>query len=88
MQSGDLVHCWAHWAGWGAVLGRKFYILGVAGYNKSIWDVLALEGEREEAGEHLWGDRLLGSFPIRDSFPIRQVVPVGLPWARFCSRAR
>ena len=51
MQSGDPVHCWAHWAGWGAILGGKFYILGVAGYNKSIWDVLVLEGEREEAAE-------------------------------------
>ena len=49
MESGDSVHCWAHWAGWGAFLGGKFYILGVAEYNKPIWDVLALEGEREEA---------------------------------------
>ena len=53
MESGDCVHCWAHWAGWGVFLGGKFYILGVAGYNKPIWDVLALEGEREEARERL-----------------------------------
>jgi len=33
----------------GCVGGRKLYILGVAGYNKPIWDVLALEGKREEA---------------------------------------
>jgi hypothetical protein len=39
--------------------GGKLYILGVAGYNTPIWDVLALQGEREEAGERLWGDRLL-----------------------------
>jgi len=39
--------------------GSKLYILGVAGYNKPIWDVLAPQGEREEAGERLWGDRLL-----------------------------
>jgi hypothetical protein len=35
--------------------GRKLYILGVAGYNTPIWDVLALQGEREEAGEHIYG---------------------------------
>jgi len=28
----------------------KLYILGVAGYNKPIWDVLALQGEQEKAG--------------------------------------
>ena len=26
--------------------GQKLYILGVAGYNKPIWDVLAFQGER------------------------------------------
>ena len=35
----------------GMMGGQKLYILGVAGYNKPIWDVLALQGEREEAGE-------------------------------------
>ena len=65
------------------ILGGKLYILGVAGYVTPIWDVLAPQREQEEAGEHLWGDRLLGIFPIRDSFPIRQAVPVGLPRARF-----
>jgi len=49
-QSGDCAHCWAHWARLGAILGGKFYILGVAGYNTPIWDVLALQGVREEAG--------------------------------------
>ena len=52
-----------------------------------IWDVLAPQREREEAGERLWGDILLGILPIRDSFPIRQAVPVGLS-AWFCSWAR
>ena len=37
----------------GGIWGGKLYILGVAGYNKPIWDVLALEGEREEAAECL-----------------------------------
>ena len=30
--------------------GGKLYILGVAGYNRPIWDVLALQGVWEEAG--------------------------------------
>ena len=38
---------------------QKLYILGVAGYNKPIWDVLALEGEQEEAAEHLWGAKFV-----------------------------
>ena len=42
---------------------QKLYILGVAGYNKRIWDVLALEGEREEAGEHIHGPKLINFFP-------------------------
>jgi hypothetical protein len=54
------------------------YISGVARYNKLIWDVLALEGEREEAGERLCGAKLINSFPIR------QTVPDGLARARFC----
>ena len=59
------------------MLGRKFYISGVAGYNTPIWDVLALQGVQEEAGEHMYGDRLIIFFPIR------QAVPGGLAWAQF-----
>jgi len=40
-----------------------------------------LQGVREEVRERLWGDRLLGSFPIR------QAVPGGLAWAQFGSWA-
>jgi len=54
------------------------YISGVAGYDTPIWDVLAPKGEREEAGERLWGDRLLLFFQIR------QAVPVGLDLAQDC----
>ena len=57
--------------------GGKLYILGVAGYNTPIWDVLALQRVWEEAGEHLCGDRLINFFSIR------QAVPGGLAWARF-----
>jgi len=46
---GWCAHCW------GLIGGGKFYILGVAGYNTPIWDVLALQGEREEAGERFHG---------------------------------
>ena len=53
-------------------MGRKLYILGVAGYDTPIWDVLALQGVQEEVGEHMYGDRLIIFSPIR------QVVPVGL----------
>jgi len=59
----------------------KFYILGVAGYNTPIWDVLALQGEREEAGERLH------SAKFENYVLIRKAVPVGLPWAWFCSWA-
>ena len=47
----------------GGIWGRKLYILGVAGYNKRIWDVLVLEGEWEEAGEHIHGPKLINFFP-------------------------
>ena len=47
----------------GGILGGKLYILGVAGYNRPIWDVLALQGEREEAGEHVYGPKLIKSLP-------------------------
>ena len=39
--------------------GWKLYILGVAGYNKPIWDVFALEGKREGAGERLYGAKFV-----------------------------
>ena len=43
----------------GGISGGKLYILGVAGYITPIWDVLALQGERDEAGQHLWGAKLI-----------------------------
>jgi hypothetical protein len=33
----------------GGISGGKLYILGVAGLDTPIWDVLAPEGKREEA---------------------------------------
>jgi hypothetical protein len=39
--------------------GGKSYILGVAGYNTLIWDVLALQGEQEKAGERLYGAKFV-----------------------------
>ena len=68
----------------GGIWGGNLYILGVAlaGYDTPIWDVLALQGKREEAGERLYGARFV------ELFPIRQAVPDGLAWARFCSWAR
>ena len=69
---GWCAHCWAHWGG---ISGRIFYILEGMIYNTPIWDVLTPEEEQEEAGEHLsTHSRCL-------AFPIRQVVPVGLPQA-------
>jgi len=65
--------------GW--VGGRKLYILGIVGYVTPIWDVLAPEGEREEAAEHVYGPILINFFPIR------QAVPGGLAQAHFCSWA-
>jgi len=67
--SGDCAHCWARWAGIRRIFGRKFYILGVAGYDTPIWDVLALQGVREEAGGHICSDRLIIFFPIRQAVP-------------------
>jgi len=58
----------------GSFGGMKLYILGVAGYNKPIWDVLALQGEQEEAGEHLQGAKFV------ELFPIRQMVSGGSLW--------
>ena len=42
----------------GGILGGKLYILGVAGFIMPIWDVLALQGERE-AGERLYGAKFV-----------------------------
>ena len=47
----------------GSLGGRKLYILGVAGYITPIWDILAPEGEREEAGEHIYGPKLINFVP-------------------------
>jgi len=78
--------CQKRWSGGALAVGyieEDFgYILGVAGYDTPIWDVLVLQGEQEEAGEHLHGAK------FENYVPIRQVVPVGLAWARFCSWAR
>jgi len=43
----------------GGISGGKLYILGVAGLDTPIWDVLALQGEREEAGERLYGAKFV-----------------------------
>jgi hypothetical protein len=66
----------------GGISGRKFYIWGIVGYNKPIWDVLALEGVQEEALNRL----RTGS--ISPGFPIRQAVPLGLARAQNCCWAR
>jgi hypothetical protein len=66
----------------GGISGAKLYIWGVAGYDTPIWDVLAPEGEQEEALNRL----RTGS--ISPGFPIRQVVPVGPARARICCWAR
>jgi hypothetical protein len=66
----------------GGISGGKFYIWGIVGYNKPIWDVLALEGVQEEALNRL----RTGS--ISPGFPIRQAVPLGLAQAQNCCWAR
>jgi len=43
----------------GGISGGKLYILGVAGLDTPIWDVVALQGEREEAAERLYGARFV-----------------------------
>jgi len=53
MWVGGCARCW----------GGKLYILGVAGFITPIWDVLAPEGEWEEAGEHVYGPKLIKFFP-------------------------
>ena len=62
----------------GGISGGKLYISGVAGFNTLIWDVLAPEEEREEAGERLY------SAKFENYVPIRQAVPVGLARAQIC----
>ena len=47
----------------GGISGAKLYILGVAGYDIPIWNVLAHEGEWEEAGEHIDSPKLINFFP-------------------------
>jgi hypothetical protein len=74
-QAGGCTRCWVRWGG---DFGRDILYLGVAGLDTPIWDVLAPEGEQEEALNHL----RMGS--ISPGFPIRQAVPLGLAWARFC----
>jgi hypothetical protein len=66
----------------GGILGREILYLGVAGLDTPIWDVLALQGEEEEALNRL----RMGS--ISPGFPIRQAVPLGLARAWFCCWAR
>ena len=61
----DVVGGWVHslLGTLGAILDAKLYILGVAGYDKPIWDVLAPEGEQEEAGEHIDSPKLIKFLP-------------------------
>jgi len=66
----------------GGKLGREIIYLGAAGSGTPIWDVLAPEGEREEAAEHIYSPRLINFFSIR------QAVPVGFAQSGFCSWAR
>jgi len=73
---GWCAHCW------GLIGAGKFYILGVAGYNTPIWNVLALQGGQEKAGERLHGAK------FENYVRIRKAVPVGLPRAQCCSWAR
>jgi hypothetical protein len=47
----------------GGISGGKLYILGVAGYNTPSWYVLALQGEWEEAGEHIDSPKLIKFLP-------------------------
>ena len=43
----------------GCIGCRKLYILGVAGYDTPIWDVLVTEGERDEAAKHIYSPKLI-----------------------------
>jgi hypothetical protein len=66
----------------GGIFGREISYLGVAGLDTPIWDVLAPQGEQEQALNRL---TMCSRSP---AFPIRQAVPVGLARARFCCWAR
>jgi len=65
----------------GGDFGWDILYLGVAELDTPIWNFLAPKGEQEEVPNHL----RMGS--ISPGFPIRQVVPLGLAQARFCSWA-
>ena len=67
---------------WGGDFGWDILYLGVVELDTPISDVLAPEGEQEEVPNRL----RMGS--ISPCFPIRQAVPLGLAWARFCCWAR
>jgi len=62
----------------GGIFGREISYLGVAGLDIPIWDVLAPQGEQEQALNRLT------MRPRSPAFPIRQAVPVGLAGAWFC----
>jgi hypothetical protein len=66
----------------GGILGGDILYLGVSGLDTPIWDVLAPEGEQEEAPNRSRTDS------ISPGFPIRQAVPLGLARARFFCWAR
>jgi len=61
----------------GGIFGWEISYLGVAGLDTPIWDVLAPQGEQEQALNHLT------MRPRSPAFPIRQAVPVGLAGAWF-----
>ena len=61
------------------------------------WEIVYFEGSRVvythlgcfgTPGRAGGGGRVFIQCQINQFFPIRQAVPVGLPWARFCSWAR
>ena len=62
----------------GGKLGQEILYLGAAGSGTPIWDVLAPQGEQEWVLNHL----KMGSISL--CFPIRQVVPLGIPQALGC----
>jgi len=67
--------CQKQWPGGALTVGLvRGHEIVYFGGSKPIWDVLALQGEREEAGEHLQGAKFV------ELFPIRQVVSGGSLW--------
>ena len=64
------------------IFGQEISYLGVAGLDTPIWDVLAPQGEQEQALNRLT------MRPRSPAFPIRQAVPVGLAGAQFCCWAQ